>query len=198
MSEILLADGKVENWIEKVNKELFESRKIYLNEYISAYTFDNFVPLIEHINLQDKDVPISERKPIELVIDSGGGSFHDGIGLITAIRRSKTPIHALVYSYAYSMGLAIMQSCHKRYMGKLGSLLFHEVMTELDGNGSQIKRSQKELERIQRIYEDIILEKSEVTQQMLDEQKEKIADWIITYDEALRLKLIDGAVEDLD
>lgn len=199
MSEIqIMTQDNGVNWASKIEEDLFKTRKIYLNEYITAYTFDNIVPFIEHINLQDKDLPIKERKPIELIINSGGGSFHDGIGVITAIKRSVTPVHALVYSYAYSMGLAIMQACDKRYMGKYGSLLFHEVMTEADGNGSQMKRTQKELERIQNIYEELILEKSKVTQEMLEEQKDRIADWIIGYDEALKLELIDGAVEDLN
>lgn len=199
MSEILLANNnKGENWTDKIDKDLYEARKIYLNEYITAYTFEAVIPFIEHINLQDKDIPVEERLPIELVMDSGGGSFHDGIAIITAIKRSKTPIHALVYSYAYSMGLAIMQACDKRYMSKLGSLLYHEVMTEADGNGTQIKRTQKELDRIQKIYDSIVMEKSKVTEKMLEEQREKVNDWIIGYDEALELQLVDGAVEDLD
>lgn len=193
----LLGGEKKVNWMDKIDEDLYNSRKIYLNEYISAYTFNNIVPFIEHINLLDKDVPVEKRQPIELVICTGGGSFHDGVGVITAIKRSKTPIHALIYSYSYSMGLAIMMACEKRYMAKLGSLLFHEVMTEADGNGSQIKRTQKELDRIQCIYDDLIIDNSKVTQEMLDEQKEKIADWVIGYEEALKLGLVHGAVEDL-
>lgn len=195
--ELFAGDDKV-SWTDRIDEDLYKSRKIYLNEYISAYTFNNIVPYIEHINLMDKDTPIEDRKPIELVIDSGGGSFHDGIGVITAIKRSKTPVHSLVYSYAYSMGLAIMQACDKRYMGKLGSLLYHEVMTEADGNGTQIKRTQKELERIQAIYDSLVMEKSEVTKEMLEEQRDKVNDWVIGFEEALKLKLVDGAVEDLD
>jgi ATP-dependent Clp protease protease subunit len=195
--EFLTTDKRVDNWTDRIDEDLYKERKIYLNEYITAYTFNNIIPFIEHINLLDKDIPIEQRRPIELIINSGGGSFHDGIAVITAIKRSKTPVHSLIYSYAYSMGLAIMQACEKRYMSKLGSLLYHEVMTEADGNGTQIKRTQKELDRIQKIYDSIIMEKSEVTEEMLEEQREKVNDWVIGFDEALKLKLIDGAVEDL-
>lgn len=196
--ELLTGGEQRDNWTDRIDEDLFKARKVYLNEYISAYTFNNIVPFIEHINLMDKDIPKEQRKPIELIINTGGGSFHDGVGIIAAIKRSKTPVHALIYSYSYSMGLAIMMSCERRYMSKLGSLLFHEVMTETDGNGSQIKRTQKELERIQKIYDGLIIDNSDVTQAMLEEQKEKIADWVIGYEEALKLKLVHGAVEDLD
>lgn len=196
--EFIFEDEKNAKWIDKIDEDLYRSRKIYLNEFITAYSFDSVVPFIEHINLLDDEAGVKDRKPIELIINSGGGSFHDGIAIITAIKRSKTPVHGLVYSYAYSMGLAIFEACDKRYMGKLASLLYHEVMTEADGNGTQIKRTQKELDRIQKIYDDIIMEKSKVTKEMLEEQREKINDWVINYEKALELELIDGAVEDLD
>ena len=185
-------------WTDKVDYDLYKSRKLYLNEVISPYTFNNIVPFIEHINLLDDESGVKNRQPIELVINSGGGSFHDGISIITAIKRSKTPVHSLVYSYAFSMGLAIAQACDNRYMGKLASLLFHEVMTEADGNGTQIKRTNDELDRIQKIYDDLITGKSKVTQEMLDEQKGKVNDWVIDYEKATKLGLIEGAVEDLD
>jgi len=196
--EFIFEDEKNAKWIDKIDEDLYRSRKIYLNEFITAYSFDSVVPFIEHINLLDDEAGVKDRKPIELIINSGGGSFHDGIAIITAIKRSKTPVHGLVYSYAYSMGLAIFEACDKRYMGKLASLLYHEVMTEADGNGTQIKRTQKELDRIQKIYDGIIMEKSKVTKEMLEEQREKINDWVINYEKALELELIDGEVEDLD
>ncbi|WP_405103750.1 ATP-dependent Clp protease proteolytic subunit [Oceanobacillus sp. FSL H7-0719] len=191
-----LDESKV-SWTDKIDKDLYTSRKVYLNEYITQYSFNNIIPLIEHINLIDDEADVEYRNPIELIINSGGGSFHDGIAIITAIKRSRTPVYGLVYSYAYSMGLAILEACDKRYLGELGSLLYHEVMTETDGNGSQMKRTQKELERMQNIYDNLITNNSKVTQKMLEEQKEKINDWVIGYEQALELGLIDGSVEDL-
>lgn len=198
-----LIDGLEDNkpkWVDIVEKDIYESRKIYLNEPISSYTFDAIVPFIEHINIKDDnaDIDPSKRKPIELIINSAGGSVNDGIAIITAILRSKTPIYGFVYSYAYSMALAIALACDKLYMSEYGSLMYHEVSTGVDGNNSQIKRTQKELDRIQKIYDNLIISNSKITQEMLDEQKEKIADWIIDYEEALRLELIDGKVEDMD
>lgn len=197
-----LLEGLDENkvsWTDKIEKDLYESRKIYLNEYISQHSFETVIPFIEHINLKDDDAGIepSKRKPIELVINSGGGSFHDGVAIISAIKRSETPIAGTVYSYAYSMGLAILMACERRYMSRYGSLMYHEVATGIDGNNSQIKRTNKELDRIQKIYDDLIVHNSKVTQEMLEDQKEKIADWTIDFEEAMKLGLVHGAVEDL-
>ena len=42
--------------LEKVEKDLFENRVIYLNEDISAYTVSNIVPLIHKINKDDENI----------------------------------------------------------------------------------------------------------------------------------------------
>lgn len=111
--------------LEKVEKELFESRVIYLNEDISAYTISNIVPLIHKINKDDENVPVDQRKPLHIHVTSYGGDAYSGWQIVSTIENSKTPIYTYVEGYAMSMGLPIYLAGHKRFLGKFATLLYH-------------------------------------------------------------------------
>ena len=77
-------------------------------------------------NTMDKDIPINERNPIKLYVNSYGGSVTAGLAIIDAITMSKTPVYTIVMSTAYSMGLEIAITGHKRFCYKNATYLFHE------------------------------------------------------------------------
>ena len=52
----------------------------------------DFVSKIIEWNREDKDIPVEERKPIKLYIDTIGGSVSVMLCLVNAIKVSKTPI----------------------------------------------------------------------------------------------------------
>ena len=60
------------------------------NEYASTAT--HIVQSILDFNREDMNVPISDRKPIRLFINSPGGDVTDGMPIIAAIELSKTPV----------------------------------------------------------------------------------------------------------
>ena len=54
------------------------------------------IGLIYEVNKEDKNKAEENRDPIQLIINSSGGSVYDGIGIIDAIEQSITPIHIYV------------------------------------------------------------------------------------------------------
>jgi ATP-dependent Clp protease, protease subunit len=180
--------------LEKVEKDLFSGRIIYLNEDISCFTISNIVPLIHKINKDDENVGIEERKPIHLHITSYGGSAYDGWAIVSAIENSKTPVYTYVEGYAMSMALPIFLSGHKRFLGKYASLLYHELRGGAHGTRQEVKRLDKEYDRLQKMYDDYIISKSAITQEILNECQEKIEDWYIGFDEAQKYKMFDVAI----
>ncbi|WP_144509953.1 ClpP family protease [Bacillus sp. FJAT-22090] len=182
MSELLLeAMDEKSPLLDKVQKDLFNERVIYLNEDISGYTIDNIVPLIKHINVQDnkKNIKPEERKPIELHITSAGGSAYDGFSVLSEIENSITPVHTYCTGYAMSMGLPLFLAGHKRFMGKYATLLYHELRGGANGTRQEVKRLDKEYDRLQKVYDDYIINHSSVTQEVLDDHQEKVSDWYI-------------------
>src|SRR6478752_4915211 len=97
-------------------------RTIYLFDGINKSSVKMVVEHIMKVNQYDEDRDKKEkdykRFPIDLIINSNGGSVYDGFGLINVIENSKTPIHTYVYGLAASMSLLIAVSGHKRYAGR--------------------------------------------------------------------------------
>lgn len=193
--EFLPEEGKM-GLLDQVEKELFDERIIYLNEDISAYTIEGVVPLIHKINIIDEKngVPVSERKPIQLHITSYGGSAYDGWAIVSTIERSATPVHTFVEGYAMSMGLPIFLAGKKRFIGKYATLLYHELRGGAHGTRQEVKRLDKEYDRLQKIYDDYIIAKSSITQEILDEHQEKVSDWYIGLEESTKYNMFDELI----
>ncbi|MGG2091255.1 ATP-dependent Clp protease proteolytic subunit [Bacillus sp. S13(2024)] len=177
--------------LDKVEKELFRDRIIYLNEDISSYTISNIVPLIHKINKDDEGIEVADRKPIHLHITSYGGSAYDGWQLVSTIENSKTPVYTYVEGYAMSMGLPIYLAGKKRHLGRYASLLYHELRGGASGTRQEVKRLDKEYDRLQKMYDDYIISKSLITQEILDEHQEKVSDWYIGLEESKKYQLFD-------
>lgn len=180
--------------LEKVEKDLFKDRIIYLNEDISSYTIAGIVPLIHKINNEDEGLEASDRKPIHLHITSYGGSAYDGWQLVSTIENSVTPVYTYVEGYAMSMGLPIFLAGKKRYLGRYASLLYHELRGGAHGTRQEVKRLDKEYDRLQKLYDDYIISKSLITQEILDEHQEKVSDWYIGLDESKKYQLFDELI----
>lgn len=75
-----------------------KDRKIIINEQIGSDIVENvMIPLLE----MDND---GTGKPIEIILNTIGGSLFDGATLCNIIDNLKTPTTITVMTYAYSMG----------------------------------------------------------------------------------------------
>lgn len=180
--------------LDKVEKDLYKDRIIYLNEDISSFTIANIVPLIHLINKEDEGKSVEDRKPIHLHITSYGGSAYDGWQIVSTLENSKTPVYTYVEGYAMSMGLPIFLAGHKRFLGKYATLLYHELRGGANGTRQEVKRLDKEYDRLQKIYDDYIISKSTITQEILDYHQEKVSDWYIGLEESEKYQLFDELI----
>lgn len=185
--EFLLEGEKNVDWFDQIEKELYENRIINLTDNVSNMMVDPIVNMIQHINLQDdKDnISIKERKPIEIHLDSYGGSVYDGFSIVSAMLNSKTPIHTYVPGYAMSMGLALFMAGSKRYVSRFSTLMYHELSSSLNGSREEIRRASEEYDRLQGMYDDFIVERSKLTKEELKEHQEKVFDWYISANVAI-------------
>ena len=103
-------------------------RVMILNDIDEAVA-DAIAHLIRFWNQVDKGVPVSERKPIKLYVDSGGGSLVGALTIADSIKMSITPVYTINMGAAYSGGLLVFVTGHKRYAYRSASFLFHEGST---------------------------------------------------------------------
>lgn len=107
--------------------------------------------VIEQLLILDGE---SER-PIQLYINSPGGSVYQGLGIIDAITTIKAPVHATVIGMAMSMGATILQACATRAATKLSSIMVHQLRGGNEGTYEEMKRDFAESERLHEILKQI-------------------------------------------
>lgn len=173
-------------------------RTLYLFDGINKTSVKLIVEQIIKINQWDDDKDKKEkdfkRLPIDLIINSNGGSVYDGFGLINVIENSKTPVHTYVYGLAASMSLLIAVSGHKRHAGRLSTFMYHSVSTHIDGHLEHLKNRVDETQRLQNIYDECILSKTNLQSEELARVKEHQRNWYMSPEEALAYGIIDSIV----
>ena len=142
-----------------------------------------------------RNIPIDEREPIKLYIDSYGGSLTEAFTICDSIKLSKTPIWTINIGTAYSGGFLIAICGDRRYAYPHASYLFHEGATGNSADANKFRNFadfyQIQLEQLK----DIILKHTSITSEKYKEKQRD--DWWITADEAVDLKICDVITEEL-
>ena len=130
----------IKTFEDLINLEGSFRREIYLYE-ITDGTGSSIDGQIRFWNDYDNDhnIPIKERKPIKIYIDSCGGSLTDTLTIIDSIKMSKTPVITICTGCAYSGGFFVFISGDKRIAYPHASFLFHEGSTSTGGTSGQFE-----------------------------------------------------------
>jgi ATP-dependent Clp protease protease subunit len=173
-------------------------RTLYLFDAIDKTSVRTVIENIIKINKFDDDNDKKEkdykRVPIEIIINSKGGSVYDGLGLINVIDNSRTVIHTYVYGLAASMGLLIAVSGHRRFVGRLSTLMYHSVSNTIRGKLEHLKNRIDEVQRLQHVYDEYLLGRTKLELSQLISVQEHKRDWFMTPEEALGWGIFDEIV----
>lgn len=119
-------------WLDDLGDRLF-----YLDGIVDSSLLHTVTMQIYKINGVDRGIPKEKREPIVLVINSGGGSVFDGVGLMDAIRQSKTPVIAICAGYAMSMAFNIFSVCHLRVAMPNSIFMYHDGYESIDNTSTK-------------------------------------------------------------
>jgi ATP-dependent Clp protease protease subunit len=173
-----------------VNKTT-QNRNITLAE-ITQQSANDVIRFIYEMNLEDKKLPIERREPIKLIINSEGGDVYSGFGIVEAIQLSTTPVHTICHGQAQSMALLILSVGHKRYIGPYSTVMYHEINWETEYSpGKFHKQEMNEADRMQFIYDDLLLEATNLTNEQLEKIKNHKGYWYISSTDAMRFNVVD-------
>lgn len=143
----------------------------------------------------EHNIPVEEREPIKIYIDSCGGSLVDTLTIVDAIKMSKTPVYTIAIGCAYSGGFFIACSGHKRFTYPHASFLFHEGSTGTSGTAGQFENYttfyKKQLEQLKQI----VLENTNITEKEYNDIKKD--DIWYTSEEAIEKNIIDEILKEL-
>lgn len=139
-------------------------RKIWFTDEVDSNIINSVVYNIFRYNTIDKGKPIKDRKPIILYLSSPGGSVFDGMGVVSAIQTSKTPIYTVNVGQCCSMCLILYLVGHKRYSMPNSIFLMHEGYSgTYDATSKARETIAFEANQLAELEKNIILEKTFLT-----------------------------------
>ena len=166
------------------------NRNIVLTD-IDASIGDSVNSYIQFFNRidQEKKIDVNKRTPINIYIDSNGGSLTACFTIIDAITMSKTPVWTINIGKAYSAGFFIFITGHKRFAYPNSSFLFHEGSTGIYQDANKFKNYadfyKQQLEQLRAIT----LEHTQIEPEEYDKHVKD--DWWFDVNEALKYGVTD-------
>jgi ATP-dependent Clp protease protease subunit len=182
-----------------VTLDLPKDRNLYFTKQVEQNSIGDLTQKIIEINEDDMrlakiyafhDIEY-KPKPIKIYIDSYGGNVYQCFGLLSVMKRSKTPIHTIVTGCAMSCGFMMLISGHKRFAHELSTPLYHQVSSVAWGKLKDMEQDVEEAKRLQKIIENITLDRTSISKSKLKEVLEQKIDWFMSAEEALKLGVVD-------
>lgn len=175
----------------------FTERTIYLTEEIKPETAVSVFEVIRFWNKVDTEdeVPVEEREPIKIYINTPGGDLDGVLSIISAIQASVTPVYTYNIGTAYSGGFFICIAGHKRFALSHTSFMFHEGAA-VDGGDAHKFFQHVDFYRYQLTrLKKHVLDNTKITSDIYEEHRKD--DWFMDQDDAKKFGVIDEIIEKL-
>lgn len=136
---------------------------------------------------------------IHIHINSPGGSVHEGLPIVNAIKASNKDVHTYVDGIAFSMGAMIAIAAKKKnaHMAKGSLLMLHSVSTYIYGNAQALRDEADVLDKYDDTLGGVIATRTGKNMEAIRSDYMNHKDNYFTPDEALAEGLIDS-IEDYE
>ena len=168
-------------------------RIYWLDGEVCADTLDIVKAIMTH-NHEDAGIPANERKPIKIMIDSGGGSVQVMWSIINAIKISETPVWTIVYCSAMSAAAHILAAGHRRFAFPGSVILVHSGSISFDGDVEKVESAKRYYDGVSKSANVLLVADTKIVPRDLKNKGSR--DWYMTAEEALARGVVDSIVSD--
>ena len=178
--------------------EIYEnenSRIVWLEDDIDQTSLSVTKQIMKY-NLEDKKIPISERKPIKLFINTRGGDVDVMMAIISAIRMSNTPVWTINWCNALSAGAHILAAGHKRFAIKNSTVLIHSGSCSYSGTAEMVESAKKYYDAQGKLANDLLLASTKIDPKVF--KKKSSQEWYLSSEEALQYGVVDKVLDSFD
>lgn len=155
--------------------------------------------IVDHIlryNREDKDLPVDQRKPIKLLINSPGGDIFEGMSLLDTIIMSQTPVWAINMAMEASDALYIGIVCQRRFSLPHATFLFHEGQAGAVDSSGKFQDVAKYLDVLNgNVMKSILQKYTKVDDDTYEKHERK--EWYMQPEEAIKWGFCDEILTDL-
>lgn len=175
----------------KKNLAIYQ-RKILINQEI---TNESVTEAIYYLyTLMDLDRESGTKEPIDILLNTPGGSVWDGLILVSLIEQMKDmgyTINTTAIGTAASMGFIIFITGSNRYSYRHAQFMLHDISTMMGGKVKDLEESMEDLKKCQKQVFDIIKKYTHVPNEKLKEWTDHKRDMFFYPDEAAELGIVD-------
>lgn len=171
--------------------ELAPSRKIIISNFITDELAEHVISQIIEINDYDRQMSqllkVYTPEPIEMYINSGGGSASAGFAIVAAMEMSETSIVTYGIGIVASMALGIFVCGDQRIAHRFTRFMYHSVSYGGEGMLKDHHDGLQESSTIQEMYDSLFLEETGITREQMDEIYEKKSNFFFSGKKAVEL-----------
>lgn len=167
-------------------------RKLYINETITDESVFKYIYYLNKIVSIDKKN--NSKEPIEIYINSNGGSVYDGLALISHIEFLKEQGYKIItinMGKAFSMAFLISLVGSERKAYRYSRYMYHEISGGIIGKYHEMLEDLNECAVLSDIVMDIVIKYSNITKEELKDIGERKQDKYFSAKELLDLKGVD-------
>ena len=170
-------------------------REIVWNDIINDCMID--IPLyIFKWNKEDHGIPVEERKPIKIFINSNGGDVNVTLFTASVIALSKTPVITIGMGRAYSSGGLLLMAGHKRFIFDTTSILIHDGSTGAIGDTGKVLDNLEFTKESEERVCGFILKHTKIPKELLEKNYRR--DWFMFSEDAIKYGIADKIISDID
>jgi len=175
------------------------NRSIVISSPIDDEVAKEVIEKINEINYIDFDLSENLKdykpEPIEIFINSEGGSADDGFAIIGAMEMSDTPIITYGLGEVSSMALAIFVSGDYRLAHRHCRFLYHPIYYGISGTIEDHRQHYVASQSLLNKYNEIILERTKFPKKLMDDAIKTKTDYFFDVNEALKYGVVDGIIQ---
>lgn len=172
-----------------------EQRIFWVDGEIDESLLD-LVKMIMRCNKEDKDLPVEQRKPVRVFIDSPGGDVQALFTTIKAIEISKTPVYTINYCGAYSAAAILLTAGHKRFALPGTSAMFHRGSCYYGGEQSVVESTKKYFDALDKKLDEFLFSHTNIDQKIY--KRKALSDLYMDENECLKNNVVDSIVSNFE
>ena len=174
-----------------------KSRTFFIDYEIDEdYALIELGKVILQMNMEEKDIPKEELKPIYIYLFSFGGDLDQSLSFCDICMSSRIPIVTIGMGVAMSGAFLILLAGSKRYAFKHCQMLVHSGSAGFQGTAEQIEEAQKNYKKQLGEMKDYILSRTSIDEKVFNKNRNK--DWYLNTEEIIEYHVVDKFIDNIE
>lgn len=190
LATLQLPDPSLMDYYNRLN-----NRELWINYDIDSSLVE-FINNIILWNKEDKDIPIEDRKPIKIFINTDGGCLNSCMSFANILQKSTTPVITIGLGKVYSAGFLLLLAGHKRYILEYTEGLLHSGSFGISNSTEKIFDYIDHNKKVEEKVKEYVVSNTGISYELYNSNYRK--EWYMLAQELVDLKVVDKIIDDLD